>query len=1156
MFNPVDTKTDFTAMERDILEWWERNDIPAKYRMRNAGADKTHSFIDGPITANNPMGVHHAWGRSYKDIFLRFRAMQGYDQRYQNGFDGQGLWIEVEVEKELGFKSKRDIEAFGVGKFVDLCKQRVDRFADIISQQSMRLGYWMDWDDSYHTKSDENNYTIWHFLKTCHQKGWLYEGRDVMPWCPRCGTGLSEHEIVTEGYKEIVHPGLFVKFPLLDADGQESLLVWTTTPWTLTANAAAAVHPEKTYIKVRQDGETLYLIKERESVLKGEYEVLGEVPSSELVGLRYRAPFAELTAQEGVEHRVVAWDEVSETEGTGIVHIAPGAGKEDFALGRENGIPAIAPLDEYGDFVEGFDWLTGQNVYDTNDAIYDSLKSKNAFYNLERYSHRYPVCWRCDSELVFRLVDEWFISMGEKYDKPREELTAEEKANSLRYQIMDVVDDIRWVPEFGYARELDWLRNMDDWMISKKRYYGLALPIYKCGCGWFDVIGSETELQERSVEGWDEFEGNSPHRPWVDAVKIRCDECGEVVERIGDVGNAWLDAGIVSFSTIGYRHDKDYWRKWFPADWISESFPGQFRNWFYSLLTMSTVLENTAPFKSVFSYALMRDDKGEEMHKSKGNAIWFEDAAERMGVDAMRWVFLRQNPALNINFGFRSADEVRRRFIIPLWNVYSFFVTYANIDRYDATAVAPPVSERTELDRWILSELNQVVAEVTDAFENFDPDRAARHVEGFVEYLSNWYVRRSRRRFWKAGILAENADADKHGAYATLYDCLLTLIKLIAPVMPFMTEQMYQNLVRQSSISGQQSAADSMNGRGKESIHLDDFPVADESLIDQGLSDATRLAMRLSSMGRAARQKTGMRVRQPRQIMKVLVPNATDVETVNALSSQLQEELNVEEIQVSYSDIQFWDWHMAPNLPVLGPKYGSRVNEIRQGLGTMDPRKTLVSWRKFPKIELPPRDKSKPPIVLGFSGEPALWEALKANFKNIAEILHPEQPEAMLSVVMNDLQESMLEGGYADVALGDVSTFLRDNGFYDILFEKVPPQGFSVESDRMYAVAISTEVTPELAKKGLARELIHRIQNTRKSAGFDVTDRIVIRYEGDEEIKGVFQYYGMTIKEEVLANDIEPPPILFDSFPKEPDGYKEIYKFDGHELTLWIRKED
>ena len=1111
MFNPVDTKTDFTAMERDILEWWERNDIPAKYRKRNAGADKTHSFIDGPITANNPMGVHHAWGRSYKDIFLRFRAMQGYDQRYQNGFDGQGLWIEVEVEKELGFKSKRDIEAFGVGKFVDLCKQRVDRFADIISQQSIRLGYWMDWADSYHTKSDENNYTIWHFLKTCHQKGWLYEGRDVMPWCPRCGTGLSEHEIVTEGYKEIVHPGLFVKFPLLDADGQESLLVWTTTPWTLTANAAAAVHPEKTYIKVRQDGETLYLIKERESVLKGDYEVLGEVPSSELVGARYRAPFAELTAQEGVEHRVVAWDEVSETEGTGIVHIAPGAGKEDFALGRENGIPAIAPLDEYGDFVEGFDWLTGQNVYDTNDAIYDSLKSKNAFYNLERYSHRYPVCWRCDSELVFRLVDEWFISMGEKYDKPREEVTADEKANSLRYQIMDVVDDIRWVPEFGYARELDWLRNMDDWMISKKRYYGLALPIYKCGCGWFDVIGSETELEARSVEGWDEFEGNSPHRPWVDAVKIRCDECGEVVERIGDVGNAWLDAGIVSFSTIGYRHDKDYWRKWFPADWISESFPGQFRNWFYSLLTMSTVLENTAPFKSVFSYALMRDENGEEMHKSKGNAIWFEDAAERMGVDAMRWVFLRQNPALNVNFGFRSADEVRRRFIIPLWNVYSFFVTYANIDRYDATAEAPPVSERAELDRWILSELNQLVVEVTDAFENFDPDRAARNVEGFVEYLSNWYVRRSRRRFWKAGILAENADADKHGAYATLYDCLLTLIKLIAPVMPFMTEQMYQNLAGST-------------GKARESIHLDDFPLADESLIDERLSSATRMIMQLSSMGRAARQKAGIKVRQPVQTMKVLVSSESGKATVEALSDQLREELNVKDVDVIYDSegmgqIHFWDWKVTPNMRVLGPKYGPRLREITEGLAAMDPREVVTKLRRREKIVIPSKDESLPPIELGASAD-----------------------------VYNRLRYAALESGFeTNLSANDLPDPIDNTGISDILEEPVAPEGFATEEDRAYSVALSTEITPSLRLEGDARELVHGIQNMRRSADFDIADHIVTYYESSSELDSVIAAHSEYIRQETLSQE------LLSQSPAD-DVYTETLKVNDIQATIGVRR--
>ena len=1078
MFNPVDTKTDFAAMERDILDWWERNDIPAKYMARNSGADKTFSFIDGPITANNPMGVHHAWGRSYKDIFLRFRAMQGYDQRYQNGFDGQGLWIEVEVEKELGFGSKRDIEAFGVDKFVDLCKQRVDRFADIISNQSIRLGYWMDWDDSYHTKSDENNYTIWHFLKTCHQKGWLYEGRDVMPWCPRCGTGLSEHEIVTEGYKEIVHPGLFVKFPLINVpspsigegqdggeDSKESLLVWTTTPWTLTANAAAAVHPEKTYIKVRQDDEILYLIKECEPVLKGEYEVLGDVPASTLVGARYRAPFAELTAQDGVEHRVVAWDEVSESEGTGIVHIAPGAGKEDFELGKENGIPAIAPLDEYGDFVEGFDWLTGQNVYDTNDAIYDSLKSKGVFYNLERYSHRYPVCWRCDSELVFRLVDEWFISMGEKHDKPREELTAEEKANSLRYQIMEVVDDIRWIPEFGYARELDWLRNMDDWMISKKRYYGLALPIYKCDdCGWFDVIGSETELQERAVEGWDEFEGNSPHRPWVDSVKICCDECGKTVSRIEDVGNAWLDAGIVSFSTIQYRHDQDYWRKWFPADWISESFPGQFRNWFYSLLTMSTVLENTAPFRSVFSYALMRDDRGEEMHKSKGNAIWFEDAAERMGVDAMRWVFLRQNPALNINFGFRSADEVRRRFIIPLWNVYSFFVTYANIDRYDVTATPPPVSERAELDRWILSELNQLVREVTDAFENFDPDRAARNVEGFVEYLSNWYVRRSRRRFWKAGILAENADADKHGAYATLYDCLLTLIKLVAPVMPFMTEQMYGNLT---------------NGQSQESIHLDDFPVADESLIDRRLSDATRLAMRLSSMGRAARSKAGLKVRQPLEHALVRLRSSDEVALLSQVAPQVQDELNVKQIEPVTDEGDVLEYKVQPNLRLLGPKYGAELRNIVAALNDANPAEIHGQVR---------------------SGNPVAVNGV---------VLEPDE----------------------------------------VLVETLDKDGYAVTNEGGYTVAVSTQVSEALRLEGDARELVHGIQNMRRSADFDIADHIVTYYESSPELDAVIAAHSDYIRQETLTQELV-------SQPPTADAYTETLKVNAIQATIGVRRAE
>ncbi len=1066
MFQPVSSRADFPAMERETLAWWDANDIPRKYRERNIGAPRRYSFIDGPITANNPMGVHHAWGRTYKDMFLRFRNMQGYEQRFQNGFDGQGLWIEVEVEKELGFKSKRDIEAFGVDRFVEMCKQRVDRFADVITQQSIQLGYWMDWENSYHTKSDENNYTIWHFLKTCFQRGWIYEGRDVMPWCPRCGTGLSDMEIVTEGYKEIVHPGLFVKFPVIGVRNQasgiggsltpdtrhltpESLLIWTTTPWTLTSNVAAAVHPEKTYVKVRNGEDVLYLMKSRLSVLRGEYEALEEMPGSRLVGLCYRGPFDEFAAQQGVEHKVIPWEEVSESEGTGIVHTAPGAGKEDFALGKQHGLAVIAPLDEFGDFLPGFDWLTGMNVYNVNKPIYDSLREKGVFYRLENYKHRYPVCWRCDSELVFRLVDEWFISM-----------------DALRHMIADVTRRIRWIPSFGMERELDWLRNMDDWMISKKRYYGLALPIYKCACGWVDVIGGESELRERAVEGWEEFEGHSPHRPWIDAVKIRCEQCGEKVSRISDVGNAWLDAGIVPFSTIGYRNDREHWQKWYPADWISESFPGQFRNWFYSLLTMSAALENRAPFKTVFSYALMRDEKGEEMHKSKGNAIWFEDAAERMGVDAMRWVFCRHNPSANINFGFRSADEVRRQFIIPLWNVYSFFVTYANIDEYNpATAPVPELSSRPELDRWIISEINLLIEEVTDALESFEPDRAARAFEGFVEYLSNWYVRRSRRRFWKSGLVSENgADDDKLCAYATLYECLVTLTKLLAPVMPFVTEAIYQNLVRST-------------GNGHESVHLEDYPQADASKVDQELSDATRLAMRLSSMGRAARSKSGLKVRQPLEKALIKLRSPDEARLLAHVAPQVQDELNVKEIASIEDETEVVNVEVRPNMPILGPKYGMELHNIIEALRNADPMQVYTAVNAGQKVE-----------AEGYELEPN-----------------------------------------------------------EILVNSLDKEGYAVSTDSGYVVAVSTHVTRELAMEGTARELVHRIQNMRRSADFDIADYIVTYYQGDAEIAEVIAAHEEYIRQETLSRQ------LLDQSPPA-DAHAEEHNVDGHQVTIGVKR--
>jgi isoleucyl-tRNA synthetase len=574
---------------------------------------------------------------------------------------------------------------------------------------------------SYFTFSNENNYLIWSFLAECHKRGWLYKGHDSMPWCARCGTGISQHEM-TEGYADREDPGLTIKLPLVDRPG-EALLVWTTTPWTLTSNVAAAVGADLRYVKIRQGDELFWLGR---GTLKhapvGDFQVVEEKLGRELDGWRYSGPLDELPAVQAAfeatdgkpayEHRVVVWDQVGEEEGTGIVHIAPGCGAEDFQLGKSLGLPMIAPLDENGVVLPGFGPYSGRDVRDVAEPILETLKHKHRFYRLETITHRYPHCWRCGTGLVFRVVDEWYISMGPVYDKPRDQLTAAEVDASLRYQIMEVIEGIKWIPGFGYERELDWLINMHDWMISKKRYWGLALPIYDCeACGTVNVVGGREELEERATEGWDEFEGHTPHRPYVDAVKIRCSGCGAPVSRIRDVGNPWLDAGIVPFSTMHFRSDPDYWKQWFPADFVTESFPGQFRNWFYSLLAMSTVLRREAPFKTLFGYALVFGEDGRQMHKSWGNAIEFDEAAERIGVDVMRWMFANARPEDNILFGWQAADDARRRLLV-LWNVYSFFVTYARLAAWEPSATAPAISERGPLDRWILARVARLAGAV------------------------------------------------------------------------------------------------------------------------------------------------------------------------------------------------------------------------------------------------------------------------------------------------------------------------------------------------------------------------------------------------------------------------------------------------------------
>ena len=1117
MFKDVPNTVDFVAQEHQILGFWRDSDIFHKLKALRQDAPRW-SFIDGPITANNPMGVHHAWGRTYKDLFQRFKAMQGHQTRYQNGFDCQGLWIEVNVERDMGFKAKKDIEAYGLDEFVNACKRQVLRHAATQTEQSIRLGYWMDWNDpdllreletkmaqdpsqmltvegpngpvtdtveqlvgrlglpelggSYFTFSNENNYTIWTMLKKCFDRGWIYKGTDVMPWCSRCDTGISQHEIVTDGYRELTHTSIFLRFPLRNRPS-ESLLVWTTTPWTLTSNVAAAVHPELTYVLVEQDEHRVWLSKGAlENAIRGDHQILAEKSGGELEGWTYDGPFDELPAQQtsgaADGHRVILWDEVGEAEGTGIVHTAPGCGAEDFELSKEQDLPIIAPLGAEGIYLDGFDWLTGRQVHTVAEDIFENLKQKGIVYRLEDYTHRYPVCWRCEEELVFRLVDEWFISMGEQLDKPYEQVTEAEKEQNLRYQMMEVVlNETKWYPSFGLARELDWLRNMHDWMISKKRYWGLALPIYECDeCSHFHVVGSLEELKEIAVEGWEEFEGHTPHRPWIDAVKIACPSCGAAVSRILDVGNPWLDAGIVSFSTMQYRTDRDYWHQWFPADLISESFPGQFRNWFYSLIAMSTVMERRSPFKHNFSYATLFAEDGRAMHKSWGNAIWFDDAAEAMGVDVMRWMYSAAKPEQNLLFGYKHSDEVRRQVLIPFWNVYSFLVTYANLDGWKPGAnlwKETPQKSENLLDRWILSRLQSTVRSVTERLEEYSPDGACRVVEDFLDDLSNWYLRRSRRRFWKS-----EADTDKEAAYQTLYQVMVTTSRLLAPFIPFVTESIFQNLVC------------SVDPDAPESVHLSDYPTVDEVLVDASLEDDMSLARDLIGLGRAARNQSGIKTRQPLRSIAIGGISEKQQYAVNHLSALVLDELNVKHISYHEGIDEFASYTVKPNFKLLGPKYGRNVQAIAKAFSAAD--------------------------ALTLKGE--------------------------------------LDGnGELEIQAEGVS-YTLDRAEVDVQSEN--REGYAVEADAYKFVALSTELTHELILEGLARELVNKIQQIRKEADFNVSDRISLSLESTPIVHDAFDRHCDYITHETLTLHVLESP--------SPNAFLKSQKVNGEDATIGVEQ--
>jgi len=1091
-FKKVKNQIDFVELEHEILKFWEDHQIFNKLVSKNEG-NKPWSFMDGPITANNPMGVHHAWGRSLKDIFQRFHAMNGYDLRYQNGFDCQGLWVEVEVEKELGFKSKKDIEDFGIEKFVNMCKDRVKKFSKIQTEQSKRLGYWMDWDNSYYTMSDENNYTIWGFLKKLFDEGKIYRGTDVVPWSGRSGTSYSQMEII-EGRKLVAHRSVFIKFPLIDKEN-EYLLVWTTTPWTLTSNIAAAVNVNLDYVKLEaSDGSIYYFAEENlkfsrlekqfkdkkqwikgvpklktiEQIFneRGGYKILEKVKGSALVGLKYAGPFDSLEAQniaggypftneklkkDGITavdcHKVIDGgkdnignDIVVAGEGTGIVHMATGCGAIDNKIGKKNNLVEIAPLNDEAKYLQGFGFLTGKTATSesTRDEIIQYLKEKNYLLYQEDYPHIYPHCWRSGDELVYRSVDEWYINMD------------------WRDNIKKVVGDINWIPDWGHDREMEWLENMGDWMISKKRFWGLALPIWVFEDKTFYVVGSKEELEELAVEGFEEFKNHSPHRPWIDKVKIKHPETGLIGTRIPDVGNPWLDAGIVPYSTLKYNSDKEYWKKWFPADFVVECFPGQFRNWFYSLLAMSTMLEQKAPFKTLLGHALVKDETGRDMHKSWGNAIWFEDAAEKMGVDVMRWLYASQNPEHNLLFGYGIADEVRKK-IITLWNTYYFFVTYANLDDFNPDNINVNESDYTILDKWINSKMNEFINDSKNYYENFEIYKLMQESSMILDHLSNWYVRRNRRRFWKS----EN-DNDKNAAYFTLYNALITYTKIMAPIIPFISEEIYKNLSKES-----------------ESIHLSSFPKYNKENTDLSIIKEIDDIINIVNLSRSARNKANIKVRQPLSNLYIYSANSI-LGTIKRNAKQIKEELNIKEISIVDDVSSILSYKIKPNFASLSEKYGSDMKMIISAINQSDQNSLINQLTSNNKIDLNIENK---------------------NF----EILENE-----------------------------------------LIIDEIPKDNLCVNGNRDFKVGLDINITEELKMEGIVRDLIRQVQNLRKKSNLNVSDRIIFALSGNEKIHDSISKFKDYFMNETLIELI--------SEDVEKLDFKEDFKINDTKVSISISK--
>ena len=977
MYKKVSTDMNFVEREKQVEKFWEDNQIFEK-SMKVREGNPSYVFYDGPPTANGKPHIGHVETRVIKDMIPRYRTMKGYQVPRKAGWDTHGLPVELEVEKKLGLDGKDQIEKYGVEPFIEQCKESVWKYEGMWEDFSHTVGFWADMKNPYVTYHNDYIESEWWALKEIWKKGLLYEGHKIVPYCPRCGTPLSSHE-VAQGYKDVKERSAVVRFKVKGEDAY--ILAWTTTPWTLPSNVALCVNPDEDYVKVTSKGYTYYMAAALVDTVLGEgAEILEHYQGKDLEFKEYEPlfPYAEKRIGNKKAYYVVCDTYVTLTDGTGVVHIAPAFGEDDSKVGHRYDLPFVQLVNEKGEMTEETPWA-GTFCKKADMAVLQALEDKDLLFDAPLFEHSYPHCWRCDTPLIYYARETWFIRM-----------------TAVKEDLIRNNNTINWIPEsIGKGRFGDWLENVQDWGLSRNRYWGTPLPVWQCECGHQDCIGSIEELKEKADNCPDDIE---LHRPYIDAVTIKCPKCGKEMHRVPEVIDCWFDSGSMPFAQHHYPFEnKETFEKQFPAQFISEAVD-QTRGWFYSLLAISTLLFNKAPYENVIVLGLVQDENGQKMSKSKGNAVDPFDALQTYGADAIRWYFYTSSaPWLPSRFAGKTVVEGQRKFMGTLWNTYAFFVLYANIDNFDATKYSLEYDKLAVMDKWLLSRLESTVKAVDDNLANYRIPEAAKALQSFVDDMSNWYVRRSRERFWAKGM-----EQDKINAYMTLYTALVTIAKAAAPMIPFMTEDIYQNLVK------------SIDASAPESIHLCDFPEVHENWIDPKMEEDMADLLEIVVMGRAARNTANIKNRQPIGTMYV----KSEFQLSEFYKEIIEDELNVKEVVFKDDIADFISYSFKPQMRTVGPKYGKLLNKIKTVLSELDGNKAMAELKSTGELKL---DIDGEEIVL-------LEEDLLIDMAQMEGYVS-ESDHTITVVLDTNLTPELIEEGFVRELVSKIQTMRKEAGF-------------------------------------------------------------------------------------------------------------------------------